>query len=762
MSDNTAALSAIQRLLYTARQSQQRRLLVLSGEQYRNGDLLASLFQQECFQRSILVTNNQAEAADAYRLDSLFDLTFTIKQARQLLGQELDLLVYDAWSGLDPDALAAVTGALCGGGLLILMVPQLQRWPQYDDPDYQRLLVHPFQADQISGRFLTHIQRSICEAKRALVIEPAKITTTESDEELLDRELIDTHNNSVSGRGGSRGDHCLSDDQAQAVAAIIRVASGHRRRPLVMTSDRGRGKSSALGIAGAQLMKQGIGPIIITAPRLESVRPVFDHATRLLGIECEASSGRSVDAVHYEKASLKFVAADELLRHHYKAALLLVDEAAAIPAAMLEQFAKRYSRLVFSTTTHGYEGSGRGFDLRFKGALNTIAPQWRAIQLQQPVRWAIDDPVERWLYDALLLDAEAADAQNCEQAITQQCITQVVDRDQLLADKQLLKQLFGLLVQAHYQTTPSDLRNLLDGPNISVWLTRFQGHVVAAALVAKEGGFDPGLSMSVWQGKRRPRGHLLPQTLSAHAGLQQAPELTYWRIMRIAVHPVAQQRGLGKQLSHAIIQQARLQQCDFVGSSFAATADVLSFWRSLHCVPVRMGVSRDVCSGCFSAIVLCSLSHRGELLLETAKQRFNEQFPRELAHGYRDLEPALVAELLLGAVTEPCAALQVLNPQDWLDIEAFVAGYRQYDTCFLPLWKLVCIAFSQASIRQQLTSSQQALLIMRVLQYQPIDSVAEYFGLTGKKQVLATMREAIKRAQLAAKLLLDQQGGSPS
>ena len=52
----------------------------------------------------------------------------------RLLGTELDTLVYDAHGGLDSDSLGAALGALCGGGLLILLAPDLDAWPALPDP----------------------------------------------------------------------------------------------------------------------------------------------------------------------------------------------------------------------------------------------------------------------------------------------------------------------------------------------------------------------------------------------------------------------------------------------------------------------------------------------------------------------------------------------------------------------------------------------------------------------------------------------------
>ena len=70
-------------------------------------------------------------------------------------------------------------------------------------------------------------------------------------------------------------------------------------------------------------------------------------------------------------------------------------------------------------------------------------------------------------------------------------------------------------------------------------------YVAATALVGIEGGFDRELAQQIYDGRRRPRGHLLPQTLSAHAGLGEAPRLRCARVIRIAVHPAVQKRGLG-------------------------------------------------------------------------------------------------------------------------------------------------------------------------------------------------------------------------
>ncbi|MCG6282997.1 tRNA(Met) cytidine acetyltransferase, partial [Vibrio diabolicus] len=125
--------------------------------------------------------------------------------------------------------------------------------------------------------------------------------------------------------------------QAEAIAQVVRVVEGHRKRPLVLTADRGRGKSSALGIAAAQLMQSRSLNIIVTAPTLANVAPLFQHAARCLPL-AQASKG----ALHYQASQLRFMAPDEIILHQPECDVLLVDEAAALPLPMLMTFVERY------------------------------------------------------------------------------------------------------------------------------------------------------------------------------------------------------------------------------------------------------------------------------------------------------------------------------------------------------------------------------------------------------------------------------------
>ena len=645
-------------------------------------------------------------------------------RALSVLGRELEGLVFDAWSGFHLDAFGAISGALRGGGLLMLLAPPLATWPEYADPEYARLRVPPFGPEAVRGRFLRHLVQVLGEAEGVTIVDP--------------------HGAAVQAQAQGRPQpppaaesadpDCRTRDQAQAVAAVMRVATGHRRRPVVLTADRGRGKSAALGIAAARLLGQGITPIVVTGPRLEAVEAVFQHAHRLLP---RARTTRA--SLHAGEGRLEYLPPDALVHESHPARLLLVDEAAAIPAPLLERLLVRYPRIAFATTVHGYEGTGRGFAVRFNRVLDRRTPRWKALCLETPIRWAAGDPLERFVFRALLLDAAAAPEAALAPARPGNCLIERVDRDALVRNGALLSELFGLLVLAHYRTRPYDLRYLLDGPNVSVYVMRYEGHVAACALVAAEGGLDAAMARGIWAGRTRPQGHLIPESLAAHVGLEQAPRLRCARIMRIAVHPRVQSRGLGTRLLRSISEQAAAAGFDYVGSSFGATVELLRFWDRAGFSPVRLSVTRGAASGAHSVMVLRSASAPGQALVVQARERFHQLLPHQLADPLRRLEPDLAA-FCLRRNHAPVAA--ELDARDWSDCIAFAWGGRIYEVCMAPLWKLAHAALSDPAATL-LEPMETRVLVLKILQRQSWTEAARALEVPGRAGVTALLRRAV-------------------
>ena len=369
---------------------------------------------------------------------------------------------------------------------------------------------------------------------------------------------------------------------------------------------------------------------------------------------------------------IQYLPPDELLRTAPPARLLLVDEAAAIPAPMLSRMLDHYHRVVLTTTVHGYEGTGRGFAVRFQRELSRRRPHWRQQTLTEPVRWAVHDPLEQTVGCMLWLNAEATpDEQlqgfDLDSTTTNDATTiELIERLALLEQPQLMSQLVGLLTTAHYRTTPDDIRLLLDAPNMALLLAR-RGEVLAGAiLIAREGGLDAALIEAIRQGRRRPRGHLLPQILWAQTGCEQLLGRRGWRIVRIAVHPAIQRRGLGLQLLEHTRRLAIEQGMAYLGSSFGATAELVAFWRKAAYTPLAIGVRRDAASGAHGLLVLQGLDVANSRLVEQERQRFAEVLPSMLAEALQDVESDIVAGLLRGLSPH-----YVLQSRDRRDVQAF-------------------------------------------------------------------------------------------
>lgn len=646
-------------------------------------------------------------------------------QAHKALGRDLDGAVLDAYAGFDPDGFGVLSGAVRGGGLFLLICPPLADWPTFPDPDYRRIAVEPYRPEQLRGRFLRRLVRLLQNQPEPWLIEQG-------------RPLPPLPAQPAAVAPGPPDPIYRTEDQRRAVAAVRHVVEGHRRRPTVLLADRGRGKSATFGIAAGELLREGPRRILVTGPRLDAVEGVFRHAAALLP---HARSGRG--RLRLADRELRFVAPDDLARAPQPADLLLVDEAAAIPTHLLERLLASYSRIAFASTVHGYEGTGRGFTLRFRAVLDRCTPRWRLLRLSAPIRWAAGDPLESFVFRALLLDAAAAPAELVAQAEPRALAVERLDRDALAGDEAPLAEVFGLLVQAHYRTRPFDLRHLLDGPNVAVYAARYRGRCVATAVVAEEGGLAPATVEDVLANRRRPRGHLVPESLGAHLGLAEGVRLRTARILRIAVHPALQGRGLGSRLLQELARQAAGEGYDLLASSFGATAELLRFWGYQGLVPVRVGMVRAASSGAHSVMVLRGLNPAGCEVAGAARRHLADQLPLQLGDPLRDLEPELAAELL--SANGPPGALG-LDRRDRANLAAFLDCGRGYGDVLASLWKWAALALSEPERLGRLTPTMRAVVMGKLLQRRDWTELADALDLPGRRGVLEVLRQAVSAA----------------
>jgi tRNA(Met) cytidine acetyltransferase len=519
------------------------------------------------------------------------------------LGQAFDVVVLDAHAGLDADALGQAHGLVFGGGALIL---RLGPAPSSD----ARLAVFPHSIADVGLRFATHVERVLSDHATAIP------------------DSLSAGDRTTTGTPG----------QAELVAHLIDRWTGSSPSRVAIIADRGRGKSSALGLALRGFAERSTG-----------------EPKRIITAASETAVG---EVLRFAGETARFVPLLELLaKPASPGAVIVVDEAAQLPVPLLQRLvlAHPHAHLAFASTTHGYEGTGRGFSLRFLAWLERQGPVER-LELREPIRWSAGDPLERAVFDALLLDAEPAQVDADTDAANVTTVT--LDRDQLIRELPRLRELFGLLVHAHYRTTPSDLQRLLDAPNLELHAALLDGHIVGACVVAAEGELPPAMIEDAGSGRTRLRAHALADVLVAHLGHAEAGALRMRRSVRIAVHPTLRRRGIATQLAERV---HATHDVDLFGTLFGATVELIEFRRRLGYQLVRVSASRGARTGEPSVMMIRPVSPAAHELVIALRRERARALDTQLALLQADdgltLDPPLVEVLRADLPTvEPYSA----------------------------------------------------------------------------------------------------------
>lgn len=405
-------------------------------------------------------------------------------------------------AGNPPDGFAALSGTLAAGGLFFWLMPKLEEWGDFDDPDYRRTGLDG------AGRYSFA-------ARLAGVVagDPDSIRITPSVNPQPPLPTAEPPRDAF--RVGA------TDDQRALVEEVVRTGLGRRRRPLVVTADRGRGKSAALGLSAVRLLNEGRRRVVVTAPGPDAVKTLFHHARLASGQASDPDMGTGDVAVG-DQGRLEFWPLDRLLAEKPEAEVIMVDEAAAVPADLLKRILLGWPRVIYASTVHGYEGSGRGFAIRFRSVLDAETPHWRNTSLTAPIRWSASDPLEPLTRRMFLLDAQAPPVSDDDVDIAVERWTPGT------AEDSELEEAFGLLVDAHYRTSPGDLRQWMDDPAAVSWRLTRGGVLVGVLWATVEGA-----------GQRACRAGHVGQAPLAGASLAPVPGDPQWICRSSLSAPVA-------------------------------------------------------------------------------------------------------------------------------------------------------------------------------------------------------------------------------
>lgn len=650
-----AELTALYTLTAQMKREGIRRLLVLSGEEGWCFDHALKL--RDALPGDWLWISPQPDAENHCSPSAL----------QTLLGREFRHAVFDARHGFDAAAFAALSGTLKAGSWLVLLLPVWEEWENQPDTDSLRWSDCP---DPIATpHFVQHF-------KRVLTADNDAILWRQNQPFSLAHFTPRTDWHLATG--------APQPEQQQLLQQLLTMPPG----VAAVTAARGRGKSALAG----QLISRIAGSAIVTAP----AKAATDVLAQFAG----------------EK--FRFIAPDALLASDEQADWLVVDEAAAIPAPLLHQLVSRFPRTLLTTTVQGYEGTGRGFLLKFCARF----PHLHRFELQQPIRWAQGCPLEKMVSEALVFDDE-----NFTHTPQGNIVISAFEQTLWRSDPETPLKVYQLLSGAHYRTSPLDLRRMMDAPGQHFLQAAGENEIAGALWLVDEGGLSQELSQAVWAGFRRPRGNLVAQSLAAHGSNPLAATLRGRRVSRIAVHPARQREGTGRQLIAGALQYTH--DLDYLSVSFGYTGELWRFWQRCGFVLVRMGNHREASSGCYTAMALLPMSDAGKQLAEREHYRLR-----------RDAQ----ALAQWNGETLPVDPLNdaILSDDDWLELAGFAFAHRPL------LTSLGCLL-------RMLQTSELALPALRGrLQKNASDAqLCTTLKLSGRKMLLVRQREEAAQALFA-------------
>jgi len=680
----------------------QRRLVILSGSLAWSNSIATSLLDRFNDKYS----GGKELRWQAWGSDFSIEQPSVIRNFRHHLGTENDLIFY-ADPDFHADAFAALSGTLVAGGIMLWFCPEANCKEKRPNVANEAFI------ERIWNKALTDENVFFLSPGSSLPQLPLSISA-----ECSPLNIVPDDKFAIKG--------CRTLEQQSAVAAILKVVTGHRRRPLVLTADRGRGKSTALALAVLNIMLNAKQPqnIVITAPNQQALAVFFKQ----LQLNCEQGVYHQ-HTFSYLSHSVRFIAVDQLIKRRLETTVLLIDEAAGIPVYLLSQLTDNYARIVFSSTLHGYEGAGRGFTVKFLPQLKSMCPNFKQLHINQPIRWSANDRLESFIFNSFLLAANNEISVESITAINNchtSCAVKEIKQQQLLANEALLVQIFAVLVTAHYQTSPSDLKLLLNNPQVKLFASFYEKQVVAVALCLVEGLASTEQVEQVSRSEKRLKDQFLPQSLYLHNGIENAFDYRYLRIMRIAVHPSVQSHGLGSTLLNSIKYYAEQENFDILGSSFGATSKLMSFWFNAGYQIARIGSTCDHASGEHSALLLQSLNAPAKMQVEVISSEFYESLNFYLSEQFQHLSPSLVAKIITGW---PKSSLPVVTEKVVKSVYDYIDKKRLYQTCLfnLNLWLLRYISQNDCEAEN--------FLVARILQRWDTEAICCEYGFTGKKQL---------------------------
>ncbi|QLL32776.1 hypothetical protein HG536_0D02980 [Torulaspora globosa] len=541
------------------------------------------------------------------------------KETEKILGNTYGMCILQDFEALTPNLLARTVETVEGGGIVVILLKSMSSLKQLytmtmDVHSRYRTEAHNDVVARFNERFILSLGSNenclvVDDELNVLPVSGAKnvVALPPKEEDDVNPKTVELNTLKESLEdvqpAGSLVALAKTVNQAHAVLSFIDVISEKTLDTTVaLTAGRGRGKSAALGIAIAAAVSHGYSNIFVTSPSPENLRTLFEFIFRgfdALGyqehIDYDIIQSTNpdfnkaivrVDIKRDHRQTIQYIIPQD---HHVlgQAELVVIDEAAAIPLQIVKDLLGPY--LIFmASTINGYEGTGRSLSLKLIQQLRTQANstgrevsqtevvsrdssqknttrsagrQLREILLDEPIRYAPGDPVEKWLNKLLCLDVTLIKNSRFAARGTphpSQCNLFIVNRDTLFSyhpvSESFLEKMMALYVASHYKNSPNDLQLMSDAPAHQLFVLlppidpKDGGRVpdpLCVIQVALEGEISKENVRNSLARGHRAGGDLIPWLVSQQFQDEEFAGMSGARIVRIATNPEYSSMGYG-------------------------------------------------------------------------------------------------------------------------------------------------------------------------------------------------------------------------
>jgi tRNA(Met) cytidine acetyltransferase len=631
---------------------------------------------------------------------------FSPLDLKKVLGREYDIAVIALDDLIRPNVIAGVAGTVKGGGILSIILSRnsLAR----------------------TKNFKKYFMTSICRAENVLWLDLV------NDEVKCSKVAFRTPPkrripNLIPGVPEVIARMVITSDQAKALKAILDLMKG-KWRSLLIYGDRGRGKSYIIGLALATGIKfRLVGRVTLTAPDPWNVqvlmKGVLDglKALEISRIKISRNRSGAIMRVSGPWFKLSYESPESL----EASPLVIIDEAAAVGIARVRRISWKAPQIVASTTVHGYEGSGRAM----LHLVEEVMPRpFEKVEMKEPIRYPPDDPLEKWTYEVFHLRPEPRPLKNFTEI--NKVRYRLINKEEMSSDLSLASKIMELLALAHYRNEPDDLLILLDAENHTVHILEDEkSNVVAAADVAVE-------TEDLEEPAKIGLSKLYNYTTCR--GLKAA------RVVRIAVHPDLQRRGLGSLLLRKIEAWAREEGADVVLSIFSRH-EVLGFWFKNGYKPFYISPRYNKVTGEKNIAVAKGITSKGIKAVSEASKELRLRLLLSSFSIYRDLAAEKVVEIIDHSEKFK-EDIIYLKPSESSGrrLKLYLEGILDYEQVSDIVYVIISRCLLTKNLSELLNRREAIAVVARVLQGKPLDEVSKILS-EDLENTNKEVNEAIKR-----------------